>query len=129
MPDGYQIPALLLTVLLLPAFCQLYLRFRNTRTLLWLLGFLFACVRMVQHYKLGSWDYSDPRIHPWAAAIGETAILVSSAFFLASLTPVAFRIGRVRILYVVPFTIPLIIYAFLIYVVYNGVTPEGSAFF
>jgi signal transduction histidine kinase len=128
MPDSYQLPALFLTVLLLPAFFQLYIRFRSTRTLLWLLGFVLACVRMVQHYKLGWWDYSDASLHPWAAAIGETALLVSSAFFLASLAPLAFRIGRVRILYVVPFTIPLIVYAFLIYVVYNGVSPGGNAF-
>src|SRR6516164_6082834 len=126
MPDSYQLPALVLTLLLLPAFFQLYLRFRNTRTLLWLLGFLFACVHMLQHYKLGSWDYSDPLAYPWLAAIGETAILLSAALFLASLTPLAFRIGRVRILYVVPFTIPLIIYAFLIYGVYHGVTPGGN---
>jgi len=35
MPDSYHLPALILTVLLLPAFLQLYLRFRDTRTLLW----------------------------------------------------------------------------------------------
>jgi signal transduction histidine kinase len=128
MPDSYHLPALFLTLLLLPAFCQLYLRFRDTRTLLWFLGFLFACVRMLQHYRLGLWDLTDPTLHPWAAATGETAILLSSAFFLASLTPLAFRIGKSRILYVVPFTIPLIIYAFLLEGVYHGVTPTGNAF-
>ena len=128
MPDSYHLPALFLTVLLLPAFCQLYLRFRDTRTLLWFLGFLFACIRMLQYYKLGFWDYTDPAAHPWMVATGETSILLSSAFFLASLSPLAFRLGRVRILYVVPFTIPLIIYAFLIYGVYHGVTPNGNAF-
>ena len=44
MPDNYHFPALVLTVLLLPAFLQLYLRFNDTRTLLWFLGFLFACI-------------------------------------------------------------------------------------
>jgi hypothetical protein len=34
MPDYYQVPALILTALLLPAFGYLYLRFRDTRTLL-----------------------------------------------------------------------------------------------
>lgn len=128
MADSYHLPALVLTVLLLPAFCQLYIRFRNTRTLLWFLGFLFACIRMVQHYKVGLWDYSDAAEYPWMAAIGETAILVSSALFLASLTPLRFRLGRVRILYVVPFIVPLIAYAVLIYGVYHGVTPTGNAF-
>ena len=68
MPDSYQLPALVLTVLLLPAFCQLYLRFRNARTLLWFLGFLFACIRMLQIYKLGIWDYTSPSEHPWMVA-------------------------------------------------------------
>ncbi len=128
MPDSYQLTAMFLTVLLLPAFTQLYFRFRNTRTLLWLFGFLFACVRMLQYYKLGLWDFTDPAIHPWIVACGETAILISSALFLASLSPLGFRIGRVRILYVVPFTIPLIAYAFLIDGVFHGLTPGGSAF-
>lgn len=128
MADSYHLPALVLTVLLLPAFFQLYLRFRDTRTLLWFLGFLFAVVRMLQHYPLPWWDVSDSNLHPWYAAIGQTAILISSAFFLASLAPVAFRIGRVRVLYAVPFIIPLIAYAFLINGVYHGVTPTGNQF-
>ena len=39
MPDFYHAPALALTALLLPAFFYLYLRFRDSRTLLWFLGF------------------------------------------------------------------------------------------
>jgi signal transduction histidine kinase len=129
MPDSYHLPALILTVLLLPAFCQLYLRFRNARTLLWFLGFLFACIRMLQFYKLGGRDFTSAAEHPWIVGTGETAILISSAFFLASLTPLRFRIGRVRILYVVPFILPLIAYALLFYGVYRGVTPVGNRFF
>lgn len=128
MPDSYQLPALILTLLLLPAFCQLYLRFRNARTMLWFLGFLFACLRMLQYYKLGVWDYTSAAQHPWMVATGQTAILISSAFFLASLTPMRFRLGRLRVLYVVPFILPLIAYALLIYGVYGGVTPTGSSF-
>lgn len=128
MPDSYQLPALVLTLLLLPAFCQLYLRFKNARTLLWFLGFLFACVRMLQYYKLGVWDYTSAAQHPWMVATGQTAILISSAFFLASLTPLRFRLGRVRVLYVVPFILPLIAYALLIDGVYRGVPPNGNSF-
>lgn len=128
MPDSYQLPALILTLLLLPAFCQLYLRFKNARTLLWFLGFLFACVRMLQYYKLGVWDYTSAAQHPWMVATGQTAILISSALFLASLTPLRFRLGRVRILYVVPFILPLIAYALLIDGVYRGVSPNGNSF-
>ena len=50
MPDYYQAPALILTALLLPAFGYLYYRFRDTRTLLWFLGFLLAIVRMLLIY-------------------------------------------------------------------------------
>ena len=51
MPDYYQLPALILTALLLPAFGHLYFRFRDTRSLLWFLGFLFATLRMVLLYR------------------------------------------------------------------------------
>src|ERR1700739_2142032 len=119
MPDSYPLPALVLTVLLLPAFFQLYLRFRDTRTLLWFLGFFFSAIRMLQFYNLRRWHYTDTLAHPWIASLGQASILVSSGLFLASLSPVAFRIGRVRILYAVPFTIPLVAYAFLIYGVYG----------
>ena len=41
MHDLYHAPALVLTALSLPTFGYLYLRFRDARTLLWLLGFFF----------------------------------------------------------------------------------------
>ncbi len=128
MPDSYQFPAILLTALLLPAFAQLYWRSRDTRTLLWFLGFLFAFLRMVQISRLGPWDFSSAEAHPWFAAAGATAAQISSALFLASLSPLSFRIRRVRILYAIPFTIPLIAYAILLYVVYDGEMPRGLPF-
>jgi len=128
MSDSYHLPALVLTVLLLPAFFQLYLRFRDTRTLLWFLGFFFSAIRMLQFYNLGWWNYTDTLAHPWIASIGQGSILISSGLFLASLSPLGFRIGRIRILYAVPFTIPLVVYAFLIYGVYGGTTPIGFPF-
>jgi signal transduction histidine kinase len=128
MPDSYHLPALVLTVLLLPAFFQLYLRFKDTRTLLWFLGFLFAVFRMLQFYNLGWWNVSDTIAHPWIAAAGETSILISSALFLASLSPGGFRIGRFHIIYAVPFILPLIIYAILLYCFYGGQTPAGLPF-
>lgn len=125
MPDSYHFPALVLTVLLLPAFFQLYLRFKDTRTLLWFLGFLFAVFRMLQYYDLGWWNVSDPIAYPWFAAAGQTSILISSTLFLASLSPAGFRIGRFHVIYAIPFTIPLIVYAFLLYCVYGGQSPSG----
>jgi len=105
MPDYYQVPALVLTALLVPAFGYLYLRFRDTRTLLWFLGFLFAVFRMAVLAKLGTWDFQD-RLHPWMTAAGQTSIQISSALFLASLSPLRFRLGRFQILYVIPYTLP-----------------------
>ena len=127
MPDYYHAPALILTVLLLPAFGFLYLRFRDTRTLLWFLGFLFATAHMVLYYMLDPWG-SQTSAHPWLAAAGQTMILISSALFLASLSPLTFRVGRFRILYVIPYTIPMVVAAFLLSVVFHGVSPAGPMF-
>lgn len=127
MPDYYQVPALVLTALLLPAFGYLYLRFRDTRTLLWFLGFLFAVVRMALLYKLGSWDFKDG-VHPWMLTAGETSMQISSALFLASLSPLGFRIGRFNVLYVIPFTIPMVVYSILFHGVFHGATPNGPMF-
>jgi signal transduction histidine kinase len=124
MPDFYQLPALALTALLLPAFGFLYLRSRNTRTLLWFLGFLCAVIQMTLLYRLGGWDFLEGA-HPWLLAAGQTSIQIGSALFLASLSPLRFRVGRINVLYVIPFTIPLVVYSILFYGVFKGVTPSG----
>lgn len=127
MPDYYQIPALLLTALLLPAFGHLYLRFRDTRSLLWFLGFLFAIVRMALFYRLGSWDFNDGS-HPWALTAGQVAIQLSSALFLASLSPLRFRVGRFNVLYVIPFMLPVVVYTILFRGVLRGSAPTGAMY-
>jgi signal transduction histidine kinase len=127
MPDYYQAPALVLTALLLPAFGYLYFRFRDVRTLLWFLGFAFAFVRMATFYQLGHWHIVDGS-HPWLAAVSQTAVQVSSTLFLASLSPLGFRVGRFRVLYVLPFTLPLVIYSILLEGVYHRVAPSGPMF-
>ncbi len=127
MFDYYQVPALLLTVLLLPAFGHLYLRFRDTRTLLWLLAFSFAIVRMLTSYNLGPLTLFDGR-HPWVTALGQTSILISSALFLASLSPVSFRVGRFNVLYAIPYTIPLVLCSVLFDGVLRGAQPTGLMF-
>ena len=128
MFDSYHMPALVLTTLLLPAFGYLYMRFRDTRTLLWFLGFLFAIVRMLLIYKLPWWDVTNGRMHPWVAAASQTSIQICSAMFLASLSPLRFRIGRLSMLYVIPFTIPLVAYSILFHGVFRGVTPGEPKF-
>jgi signal transduction histidine kinase len=127
MPDYYQVPALVLTALLLPAFGYLYLRFRDTRTLLWFLGFLFAVFRMLLLYRLGSWDFANGH-YPWMAALGQTSIQISSALFLASLSPLSFRAGGLRILYVIPYTLPMVAYSFLFHGYFRGISPTGASF-
>ncbi|MGD0890835.1 MAG: HAMP domain-containing sensor histidine kinase [Terracidiphilus sp.] len=128
MFDTYHMPALVLTTLLLPAFGYLYLRFRDTRTLLWFLGFLFAIVRMLLVYQMPWWDLSDSTLHPWVAAVSQTSIQVCSAMFLASLSPQRFRLGRLQVLYVIPFTIPLVVYSILFHAVFHGVAPGEPLF-
>ena len=127
MADPYQIVAFILTALLLPGFGHLYLRFRDTRTLLWFLGFLFATIRMLATYHLGMWDFATGS-HPWMAAAGQTSIQISSALFLASLSPTRLRIGRVSVLYVIPFAIPLVVFSILLEGVFHGVAPTGHLF-
>lgn len=129
MLDTYQLPAIILIALLLPAFARLYVRSRHTPALLWFLGFLFAFLRMVLFYGLDQSTYADSSLHPWLAASGLACMQISSALFLASLSPLTFRIGNVRVLYAIPFTIPLMAYAFLLLGVYHGEMPLTLAFF
>ena len=124
MPDYYHAPALVFSALLLPAFGYLYLRFRDTRTLLWFLGFLFAMASMVLLYIEGPRGPASG-IHPWLAAAGQTSILIGSALFLASLTPTRIHMGRFHVLYVFPYTIPLVIASILYGGVFHGISPSG----
>ncbi|HEV2485683.1 MAG TPA: histidine kinase dimerization/phospho-acceptor domain-containing protein [Terracidiphilus sp.] len=124
MPDYYHAPALVLSALLLPAFGYLYLRFRDTRTLLWFLGFLFALFSMVLRYVEWPWSFAG-QIHSWMIAAGHTSMLIGSALFIASLTPLRFRMGRLHVLYVIPYTIPLVIASILFYVVFHDISPSG----
>ncbi len=127
MPDRYQIPALLLTTLLLPAFGGLYLRSRNIRTLLWFLALVFGATRMFLAYPLGIGGLSGGS-HPWLAAAIEVCALLSSALFLGSLSPIRFQVKNIRILYVIPYIAPMIVYAILAHGVFRGVPPQGPIF-
>jgi signal transduction histidine kinase len=128
MPDYYHAPALILTVLLLPAFGYLYLRFRDTRNLLWFLGFLFAMASMVLFYSIGP-ERPFGTIYPWLAAVGQTCIQLSSAMFLGSLSPLRFRVGKFQVLFIVPYVLPLVVYSVLLYGVFRGVPPAGPVVF
>lgn len=125
MINSLQLATLALTVLLLPVFAQLYLRSRQPRTLLWLLGFVLAALRMLQAYQLGLGNLSDARQHPWIAGLGQSAALVGSIVFLASFSLLCFPLGRRRIPYAIPFAIPLVLYALLLDGVYHGEVPAS----
>jgi signal transduction histidine kinase len=127
MPDYYHGPALILTALLLPAFGYLSRRFRDTRTLLWFLSFFFSLVWMVLVYLGGPW-HDAQSLHPWLVAFGQASIQLGSALFLASMSPLGFYVGRFHVLYVIPYTVPLVIGALLIYGVCPG-TPLSPLLF
>jgi signal transduction histidine kinase len=125
MPDLYHFPALILTALLLPAFGYLYLRFRDARSLLWFLGFLFSIIAMVLLYTMNGYPGSGS---PWLVASGQTFIQLSAAMFLGSLSPLRFQVGRIQLLFVVPYSAFLVLYSILLYGVLGGVQPHGPAF-
>jgi len=122
MPDYYHVPALVLTALLLPAFGFLYHRSRDTRTLLWFLGFLFALVSMCAQ------SFSN-HLYPWLAAASQTFMQLSTALFLGSLSPLWFRASKFKILYVIPYTAPLVCASVLCYGVFQGAEVSGPRFF
>ena len=128
MPDYYHAPALILTALLLPVFGFLYLRSRDTRTLLWFLGFLFTLISMGLSYSIGP-NGSAGEMYPWLAAGGQTAMQIGCALFLGSLSPLRFRVGRFQILYVIPYTLPLFVASILLYGVFRGAPLSGPRFF
>lgn len=128
MPDFYHAPALILTALLLPAFGHLYLRFRDTRNLLWFLGFLFSLASMVSLYTHLPSGFTG-QVYPWLAVVGQTCIQLSAAMFLGSLSPLHFGWGRFHILFVVPYVLPLVLYSVILYGIFGGRPPSGPLFF
>jgi signal transduction histidine kinase len=127
MQDWYQMPALFLTALLLPAFGHLYWRTRDTRNLLWFLAFLFVVIRMLLLYPAHVWDFLDGN-PPWIAAAAQACGMLGACLFLSSLSPLSFRIGKIRVLYVIPYTVPLIAYAILSHGFYHHKSPQGAMY-
>ena len=124
MLDDYQIPAASLIGALLFAFVYLYARVRTVRTLLWLLGVAATEVYALFFWRVTMsvnaaipWPFHGTLATsaPWMAVCGQVALMVASAFFLASLSPLGFRIGQRRILYVIPYIAPLLAYTVLLY--------------
>jgi signal transduction histidine kinase len=127
MPDYYHAPALILITLLLPAFGHLYLRLRDTRTQLWFAAFISTLIAMSFSYTVKWWSF-PPETATWLRAGGRTFVQVSSGLFLASMSPLWFRLGRFKVLYVIPCILPLVVYAILLNGVFHGVAPAGRLF-
>ena len=119
MQDWYQMPALFLTALLLPAFGHLYWRTRDTRNLLWFLAFLCTVLRMLLVYPGNKMDFFEDT-PAWVAATGQALAMLYSGLFLGSLSTRWFKVGKSRILYVIPFTLPLITYALLSHGIFHN---------
>ncbi len=116
MTNDFQIPAAVLIAALMLAFAYLHSRFRSVRTLLWILA--LGCAEL-QAVLAGIAGQSGTSPHStasiWLNTVGETALMLSSTLFLASLSPLSFRLGRFRILFAVPYAIPLVAYSVLYY--------------
>jgi two-component system, NtrC family, sensor kinase len=104
MIDYYQIPTLVLLSLLVSVFAGLYLRSRTTRTLLWLIGWLFAIVRIVMELQ----GMSGPLV----AAVGNVSLEMAGVMFLGSMSPLQFG-HKHKIYYVVAAAAPLIVFSVL----------------
>jgi signal transduction histidine kinase len=118
MPDDYQIPAMALIAALMLAIVYLHSRSRSVRTLLWILALGCAEIQGILLWMISNWAATGIRLHPHIIGmnvVGESALMLSSALFLASLSPLSFQVGRVRILYAVPYIIPILLYSLLYY--------------
>jgi len=127
MHDVYHVPAIILIALLVPAFAHLYRRSRDTRNLLWFLAFGLVLLRMCLLYFTGYWRY-PALVTGWIAAAGQAIAIVASGLFLASLSPLSFRVGGIRVLYVIPYTIPLVLYVLLAQGLYRTEAPHGAMY-
>jgi len=94
------------------------------RTLLWLLGMSCVEIHALLFWRVSNsvnstlpWAFGGglPPSSTWMSVASGSALMFSSALFLASLSPLTFRIGRRRVLFVVPYTIPLVLYSLLFY--------------
>ena len=111
MFDDYQIPAISLIAALMLAFAYLHLRFRSVRTLLWITALGCAELQAILIWILGHCarfaNNGGGSARIWLSIVGESALMVSSALFLGSLSPLSFRVAGKRILFIVPYTIQI----------------------
>ena len=119
MHDDYQIPAIALIAALMLAFAYLHSRFRSVRTLLWMLALGCTEIQAILLWMVANWAIPPGAPTPaaviWLKVAEESALVLSSALFLASLSPLSFHIGRIRVLFVIPYIFPILVYSVLYY--------------
>jgi two-component system NtrC family sensor kinase len=129
MHDDYQVPAIALIAALMLAFAYLHSRFRSVRTLLWMLALGCTEIQAILLWMVANWAIpagaATPSAVIWLKVGGQTALVLSSALFLASLSPLSFRIGRLRVLFVIPYIFPILVYS----VLYYGVSQHPTGYF
>jgi signal transduction histidine kinase len=124
--DDYQIPAFVLTLLLLPGLGYLAARFRDRRAMLWCVGLALSVVRMAQHYQgLIFWNFSNEYAHPWIATLGMVSAQIGSVLFVMSLAPAHISVGRFRLQLPLLYTLPIVVYSVLYMGVLRQQTPHG----
>lgn len=126
MHDDYQVPAIALIAALMLAFAYLHSRFRSVRTLLWMLALGCTEVQSVLLWMASNWVIPASGVAPseivWLNVVGQSALVLSSALFLASLSPLSFQVGRIKVLFVIPYIFPILVYS----VLYYGVSQQPT---
>jgi signal transduction histidine kinase len=129
MQDDYQIPAIALIAALMLAFAYLHSRFRSVRTLLWMLALGCTEIQAILRWMVANWvipaGAGTPPAVIWLKVAGESALVLSSALFLASFSPLSFHIGKLRVLFVIPYIFPILVYS----VLYYGVSQHPTGLF
>jgi two-component system, NtrC family, sensor kinase len=102
MDDYYRVPTLTLLAVLVAVFGALYFRSRTHRRLLWLIGWIMATLRVA--LMADGLEY-----HGFGKAASNSAMMLAAVMFMGALSPVVLS-SRLRISYVVPFSIPLLFF-------------------
>jgi signal transduction histidine kinase len=102
MNDYYAVPTMVLLAVVTAVFYTLWRRVRTTTSLLWTLAWVLMLVRL-------AFESAYPRGGVIAELCSDCALQLSGLLFVSSLAPESFGRRR-KVLYVVAYAIPLLIY-------------------
>jgi len=107
MDEYYRVPTLALLATLVAVFAALFVRSRTYRTLLWLIGWSMAVVRMAMQVT----PYGR---HGLGLAVSSTANQLAALMFLGSVSPVFLYVkSRTMVPYIAAFAVPLVVFTVL----------------